>query len=160
VADETITREELAGALERVREMAVQWATLAGGVSVAPAADEVDAAIGRRLLDVIHGEPCDAAMRVQRLTVMAESWLVPGAPLFYPAAGQCVLDAIRPREADRTRAWQARAEAAEAALHEAATAERERIAAQVEALAAVSGGPSRTAYLNAAREIREGGGGG
>ena len=37
------------------------------------------------------------------------------------------------------------------------TAERERIAVQVGALAAVSGGPSEYAYRNAAREIRSGG---
>ena len=37
-----------------------------------------------------------------------------------------------------------------------AAAERERIAARMEAFAAASGGPSQHAYRNAARTIREG----
>lgn len=109
---------ECAAALERVRKLAAQWASLAGAISVAPAAAEVDAMIGRRMLDVIHGDPGDPAMRVQRLTVMAESWLVPGASLFYPAAGQAVLDAIRGASTETEASWRERAERAEAKLAE------------------------------------------
>jgi hypothetical protein len=75
-------------ALDRVRQLAVSWASLASGDS------EVTAHIGRALLDVIHGAPGDAAERLRLVTSMAEGWRTPGASLFSPADGQRVLSAI------------------------------------------------------------------
>jgi hypothetical protein len=78
-------------ALDRVRELARSWATL----GASPGGDaQMAAEAGRRLLDVIHGDPGSAGERLRLVARMAEDWRTPGASLFYPVAGQRVLNAI------------------------------------------------------------------
>lgn len=80
-------------ALDRVRNLARTWVTL----EASPKGDaELAARVGRWLLDVIHENWGSGAEKTLHLvTGMAEAWLRPGADLFYPAAGQCVLDVIK-----------------------------------------------------------------
>ena len=71
--------------------IAERWAALEG--------DTLDVALDRRvggvLLDVITKNPRPAGERLDYMRDLAEHWLTPGElGLFYPAAGQCVLDAI------------------------------------------------------------------
>lgn len=82
-----------AAALDRVRALAGKWAALPGdGLSAA-----LDRRIGQALLDVTDKDPRPAEERLERLRELAERWMTPGATLFYPVAGQCVLDAIGDR---------------------------------------------------------------
>lgn len=78
-------------ALERVRVLAGRWAAIEG--------DSIDAEInwrvGSHLLAVVC-EDSSAEFRLAEVMRLAESWLTPGLPtMFYPAAGQRVLDAIK-----------------------------------------------------------------
>ncbi len=107
-----MTEQQPEAALGRVAKLAETWAAMhrSGGVAA-----EVDAHCGRLLLDVIHGA-CSAEVRLSRVAALAESWIAPGGlGLFFPAAGQAVLDAIE-GESGAAPDWQARAEAAEAKL--------------------------------------------
>lgn len=82
--------DPISAALERVRLLAESWAALQGdGMGVA-----IDRRIGGVLLDAISKDPRPAEIRLAYVKELAEHWLTPGATLFYPAAGQCVLDAI------------------------------------------------------------------
>ena len=83
--------DPISAAMERVRLLAERWAALEG--------DSLDVAIDRRvggaLLDTLNKDPRPAEVRLEHLRDLAEHWLTPGElTLFYPAAGQCVLDAI------------------------------------------------------------------
>lgn len=107
---------EAEAVLGRVAKLAESWAALAipgaSGTVAENVAAEIDAHCGRVLLDAIHSVSSPAT-RLDRVTSIAEAWLTPGGPgLFYPAAGQCVLDAAKVPETG----WQQRAEAAEAKL--------------------------------------------
>lgn len=77
-------------ALERVRVLAERWTALEG--------DSLDVALDRRvgtvLLEAITMDPRPARSRLEFVRNLAEHWLTPGEMLFYPAAGQRVLDAI------------------------------------------------------------------
>ena len=82
--------DQVSAALERVRILAARWATVEG--------DSLSAALDRRiagvLLDATGKDPRAPETRLEYVTHLAEHWLTPGAILFYPAAGQGVLDAI------------------------------------------------------------------
>lgn len=78
-------------ALERVSALAERWTAIEG--------DSLDAALSRRvgeaLLDYTREGQSPADLRLERVTRLAEGWLTPGNMLYHPAAGQCVLDAIK-----------------------------------------------------------------
>ena len=118
VVTETTPPAQPEAALGRVAKLAESWAALAIPGASDDVAAEIDALCGRELLDIIHGGG-DADGRLARISSLAEGWERPGSPgLFYPAAGQCVLDAIRGASTDEEAGWRARAEAAEARLAE------------------------------------------
>lgn len=111
----TETTQEADAAVDRVRVMAEKWAALEGD----GAAAEVDRMVGEQLLETV-GVQKTARHKIILLTQLAESWLDPnGLGLFYPAAGQCVLDAIKGDPVD----WQARALDAEMRLETIAALE-------------------------------------
>lgn len=103
-------------ALERVRALAQSWASLPGD----DAAAEVDRRVGLIILGVLHAyaeSPGGAPERLDAVRQLAEGWGKPGGPgLFYPAAGQAVLDAIRGGSTEEEAGWRSRAEKAEAKL--------------------------------------------
>ena len=104
-------------AVERVRALAQSWASL-------PPEDDrrreyaadVDRHVGTTILGMLDSSTA-ADVALSRVTAVAESWLAPGGlGLFYPAAGQAVLDAIRGGSTDEEAGWRERAEAAEGKL--------------------------------------------
>ena len=101
-----------AAAVERVRALAQSWATLPGE----DAAADVDRRVGMVLLGMLDsGTAADVAL--SRVAELAGDWERPGGQgLFYPAAGQAVLDAIRGGSTEEEAGWRSRAEAAEAKL--------------------------------------------
>ena len=138
-------------ALERLRALARCWAELPGDDLAA----EVDRRLGMQLLGVLHcadDAPGGVAGRLDAVRKVAEGWERPGGPgLFYPAAGQAVLDAIRGASTEAHAGCGTRAEHAEARLAAIADHCRQRMNA-----------PGRSGMTRAAAEtilgLAEGGG--
>jgi streptomycin 6-kinase len=81
---------EAQAALERVRVMATLWAATEGdGLSIA-----LDRRVGEAVLSTIREDGSTAESRLGRVTRLAGGWTTPGNTLYYPAAGQAVLDVI------------------------------------------------------------------
>lgn len=91
IARDKINRQfAAADSLERVRAMAQGWTELKGdGLSTA-----LDRRVGEAILSLVREGAGTAEDRLSRVTGQAEGWLTPGNTLYYPAAGQAVLDAI------------------------------------------------------------------
>ena len=101
------------GALERVRSLARSWASLRGD----DVAAEVDSRLGLLILGMLDdadGAPGGPGARLEAVEALAETWERPGGSLYYPAAGQAVLEALRGASTDVEAGWRERAEAAEA----------------------------------------------
>ena len=102
-------------AVERVRALAQSWASLPHLED--PREDhaaEIDRRVGEWLLGVLVGEP---ALALEGARIIAENWMKPGGQgMFYPAAGQAVLGAIRGASTETEAGWRARAGAAEGKL--------------------------------------------
>jgi hypothetical protein len=114
---ETLEALPVAAARERIRILAQSWASLPDqGDDHGEMIADVDRRVGAWLLGVLDGDP---ALAVEGARILAEGWMKPGGKgLFYPAAGQAVLDAIRGASTETEASWRARAEAAEAKLAE------------------------------------------
>jgi hypothetical protein len=104
-------------AVERVRALAQFWASLPHQEDRrADIAAEVDRHVGERVLGMLDSSAV-AKVALSRVTALAESWIAPGGlGLYYPAAGQAVLDAIRGAPTETEATWRERAEAAERKL--------------------------------------------
>ena len=97
-------------AVERVRALAQSWVSLPGD----DMSTSADRRVGAWLLGILDGEPEQA---LEGARILAEGWEKPGGGgLFYPAAGQAVLDAIRGASIEEEAGWRMRAERAEARL--------------------------------------------
>ena len=106
---ETITE----AAVERVRSLAQSWASL----ECDDVAAEVDSRLGHLILGMLDdagNAPGGPGARLEAVEALAETWERPGGSLYYPAAGQAVLEALRGASTDVEAGWRERAEAAEA----------------------------------------------
>jgi hypothetical protein len=113
----TMTTPDPAAAVERVRALAQSWASLpALDDRRAETAADIDRHVGREILGMLDSSTA-ADIGLSRVVALAEQWMAPGGlALFYPAAGQAVLDAIRGGSTDEEAEWRERAEAAERKL--------------------------------------------